>query len=161
MTGLADLCIRTCRKPHDDFADIFDNNTSLFFNSTSPAIEDLLDLEEFHFEYSFVWEDETRGLQEIISAMDELFDKVWYKRHMNLIYQIENGKTQIIPAGTQRYGSEVIDENVLVRAKAVAQKMREKYDDTGPWSDFEWGMLNGKLSALRWILGDEWDMLDT
>ena len=23
------------------------------------------------------------------------------------------------------------------------------------------GMINGKLSALRWILGDEWDFLDT
>jgi len=26
---------------------------------------------------------------------------------------------------------------------------------------FEWGMINGKLSALRWVMGDEWDMLDT
>lgn len=28
-------------------------------------------------------------------------------------------------------------------------------------NDFEWGMMNGKLSALRWVLGSDWDFLDT
>jgi hypothetical protein len=27
--------------------------------------------------------------------------------------------------------------------------------------DFEQGMWNGKLSTLRWVLGSEWDFLDT
>jgi hypothetical protein len=36
------------------------------------------------------------------------------------------------------------------------RKIRNYYKD-----NFGWGMLNGKLSALRWVMGDEWDMLDT
>ncbi|MEY8522122.1 hypothetical protein AALA90_03745 [Lachnospiraceae bacterium 38-10] len=44
-----------------------------------------------------------------------------------------------------------------------ARKVIEKYgeENLGPYSDFKWGMLNGKLSALRWVLGCEWDMMDT
>jgi hypothetical protein len=34
-------------------------------------------------------------------------------------------------------------------------------ENLGPWDDFEWGMINGKLSDLGWIMRDEWDMLDT
>lgn len=26
---------------------------------------------------------------------------------------------------------------------------------------WEYGYINGKLAALRWVLGDEWDFLDT
>jgi len=51
----------------------------------------------------------------------------------------------------------------LEGALRAAVRAEEKFslDNLGPWDDFEWGMINGKLSALRWVLGDEWDMLDT
>jgi hypothetical protein len=47
----------------------------------------------------------------------------------------------------------------LEAAKGVEKRYPK--GELGPWTDFEWGMLNGKLSALRWVLGDDWDMLDT
>ena len=42
--------------------------------------------------------------------------------------------------------------------------MRERYggeENIRPENDFELGMMSGKLSALRWVLGEDWDMLDT
>jgi hypothetical protein len=56
-----------------------------------------------------------------------------------------------------------IQRDVLKMAKKAAGRVEKKYgrENLGPWDDFEWRMINGKLSALRWVLGDEWDMLDT
>ena len=58
---------------------------------------------------------------------------------------------------------EVVVDEIWEGALAAAKETEEDLgrEQLGPWDDFEWGMINGKLSALRWVLGDEWDMLDT
>lgn len=149
------------RKSHPDLADIFGQQSAFFFITLNAALADLADPEEIEFETGHGWEEETRGLFEILESMDELTDKIWYNRHCNRMHGVETGKIKLIPDGTERYGSDVIHEGIWAGALASAKKVEEKYEDTGPWDDFEWGMLNGKLSALRWVLGDEWDNLDT
>jgi hypothetical protein len=91
-----------------------------------------------------------RREEEIIGALDELFDKVWYNRHLNWRYRVQEGQETVSPE---------LWKLALKGARRVERKYGKR--NLGPWDDFEWGMLNGKLSALRWVLGDEWDMLDT
>jgi len=88
-----------------------------------------------------------RSVKEILAAEDEFFTKVWYGRK----------------APAERYRSQGTPEYIIkgmLKAKRAAEKRFGK-KNLGPWNDFEWGMLSGKLSALRWVLGDDWDMLDT
>jgi len=94
--------------------------------------------------------EEIRTLQEVEKAENEFYEKIWLDRHFALEDYIEK---QV----------EKIDSKLWKQAQEVAQKIIDKYgeENLGPYSDFEWGMMNGKLSALRWILGCEWDMLDT
>lgn len=93
---------------------------------------------------------ESRTKEEIEEAIQELIDKVWYDRHQQLKNDIEEGK-------------EEVDPQIWKDACIAAKKIEDKYgvENLGPYDSFDWGMLNGKLSALRWVMGDEWDMLDT
>lgn len=94
-----------------------------------------------------------------------LWDQVWYNRHCNLRIRIQRGRTKVV-TDTEESGSpgaETITDEVWKLAREAAKRVEERRGkrNLGPWDDFEWGMINGKLSALRWVLGDEWDMLDT
>ena len=91
-----------------------------------------------------------RNTDEIEMYISEFLDKVWYNRHMGLRILVAEKKEKVAPD---------IWKGALKSAKRVEDTYGVK--NLGPWDDFEWGMLNGKLSALRWVLGDEWDMLDT
>lgn len=93
---------------------------------------------------------EFRKMDEIYEMIDEFFDKIWFDRHLGLRYRVEHKGEKINPE---------IWEGALKSAQKVIDKYGE--ENLGPYTDFEWGMLNGKLSALRWVVGEEWDMLDT
>lgn len=92
----------------------------------------------------------SRTEAEILAAEQEFFDKIWYGRHLIRKQKIEFGEREA-PTG------------VWEIALAEASKVRKKYGQKNlpPLNDFDWGMLHGKLSALRWVLGNEWDFLDT
>ena len=91
-----------------------------------------------------------RTEEEIIRELDILWDKIWYNRHKIWRQDVEAG-------------AETVSPELWRITLAGARRMERKHgkDNLGPWTDFEWGMLNGKLSALRWVMGDEWDFLDT
>jgi hypothetical protein len=78
-----------------------------------------------------------RKRHEIEAAEDEAFHRLWYYRHSASPH----------PAGVE-----------------AAEKVRGAYPDVRGYAetgDYELGLMEGKLSALRWVLGNDWDWLDT
>ena len=82
-----------------------------------------------------------RSEAETRAAESELESRVWHERQLVL-------KTR---------GS--TSEEADAAAEAIRRELGD--DNVGPYSDFEWGYLNGQLSAIRWVLGYDWDTLDT
>ncbi|MCV5246643.1 hypothetical protein OFC58_39205, partial [Escherichia coli] len=57
-------------------------------------------------------DDDTRSLTDILTAINEYCEKVWYNRHKYREYKIEIGDISIIPKGDARHGNNVIHEDI-------------------------------------------------
>jgi Restriction endonuclease len=105
-----------------------------------------------HMDVAFRHDVETETLRrvlEILAAESELFDRLWYGRSPNL----DHGP----PDGWSR--------ELFESARAAQRRIEEQYGAEVLRKDVEdqwhWGFLSGKISAIRWVLGMEWDFLDS
>ena len=94
-----------------------------------------------------------RSDNDILAMYDEFWDKVWWNRHMVWIEKIARGDVGINEG----------QQAILDKAKLKAREIEKRYgrENLG-WDDFEWGLVSGRLSALAWVMGVEWnESLDT
>ena len=155
------------RLPHDDLHSLFASDRRHYASSIIDVIN-LIDSEMLaEYEWERTYHSEPRWLSEILDAENLLFRQVWHNRHMNLRFKVNSGDVRIVTkeefdklAG---YHPEVVVDTIWQGALKSAKRTENEVgrELLGPWDDFEWGMINGKLSAIRWVLGDEWDMLHT
>lgn len=152
--------------PHPEIADLFSKIKSLYFVNLGECLSRVAPNVTRQLLWEYTFDEEPRGLTEIQEALELLWRQVWYNRHMTLDYKIKKGEHRIVSREEWERNKDHQDTTIdSVWRRAVAARTRTERQlgmgNLGPWDDFEWGMINGKMSALRWVLGDEWDMLDT
>lgn len=155
------------KQPHPDIAALFSKVRSLYFIELPAALRRInpgLVSEQLLLHR---WSDEPRSATEISAAIEELITKIWYDRHQVTRQKIERGWVKIVEEETyprpHGRGRETIQRDVWEGAQRSAKRVEKRYglENLGPWSKFDWGMMNGKVSALRWVLGEDWDELYT
>lgn len=94
-----------------------------------------------------------RNSHDIRQAYNEFRDMVWWNRHQLWLQEIASDPTRLTEE----------QKPILQRARKTAKRIEKQYgrENLG-WDDFDWGLLNGRMSALAWVMGTDWEVtLDT
>lgn len=151
--------------PHPDLSPFFSSQKSKYYINLAEALKSIKPklISELLIERE-AFSRNPRTLTEILEAEDELVTKVWYNRHQIWREKIEDGSIKIIDDKdfTLETSQTTITKSIWEGAQKSAKRVEKRFrGETLEWDNFEWGMLNGKLSALRWVLGEDWDELYT
>lgn len=92
---------------------------------------------------------EPRTVDQIIRMEKLIQDKVWFACHMARRADVQSGLVHVDPV---KWTKELGAADQIVREQGI--------QNLGPYTEAQWAMLLGKLSALRWVLGHEWDFFD-
>lgn len=86
-----------------------------------------------------------RTSEEIAEAVGKLKAQVWYE------------KTYVPIVNEQKSGRKKLPDKIIEDAEDTAKEYIIKYGKKAfrTLTAYESGMINGKLSALEWVLGDE------
>jgi hypothetical protein len=144
-------------KDKDDYED--------FKNELTSVLRDCKDMGEAYYELEAYlnseyaddfleeypeYEPEMRTEEAIGEYMSEAHDRVWLVRRQNHVCSLLSGE-------------ESISLDILDGMNKAIDEVCKKYniDFQEPVSDWEYGYWSGILAALRWVMGDEKDCLDT
>jgi hypothetical protein len=95
-----------------------------------------------------------RDEEEILTAIDELFEMLWLCHYRIFKRQVDSGT---LPPDANYTKLIEMSKDVIERYEA---KYKDREDEIGE-APFDCGVLTGKMSALRWAMGKEWDLQDT